>query len=113
MVFAIWIIEGSARSADGGLGVIDQRAIDAAGRHGYRRLHWSELEGGCCLLSTGCRPPSVEWVVTVWISPAVDNGRLRSVDRSLAGVGSDGGLLGKMEYRNSVLRWCTYNYTHA
>ncbi|KAL6002543.1 hypothetical protein ACLOJK_034476, partial [Asimina triloba] len=59
---------------------------------------------GCCLLSTGYRPPSVEWVVTVWISPTVDNGRIRSVDRSLAGVGSDGGLLGKMEYRNSVLR---------
>ncbi|KAL5994153.1 hypothetical protein ACLOJK_035025 [Asimina triloba] len=59
-VLAIWIIDGSARSVDGGLGVIDQRAIGAAGRHGYRHLHWSELEGGCCLLSTGCRPPSVE-----------------------------------------------------
>ncbi|KAL6002544.1 hypothetical protein ACLOJK_034477, partial [Asimina triloba] len=46
MVLAIWIIDGSARSIDGGLGVIDKRAIDAAGRHGYRRLHWSKHEGG-------------------------------------------------------------------
>ncbi|KAL6000159.1 hypothetical protein ACLOJK_034837, partial [Asimina triloba] len=53
-MLAIWIIEGSARSVDGGLGIINQRAIGAAGRHGYRHLHWSELEGGCCLLSTGC-----------------------------------------------------------
>ncbi|KAL6009435.1 hypothetical protein ACLOJK_022664, partial [Asimina triloba] len=89
------------------------RAIGIAGWHGYRRLNWSKLEGGCYLPSTGCRPPLVEWVITVWISPAVDNGRLRSVDRSLTGGGLADSSLERVEHRMSVLRWCTDSCTHA
>ncbi|KAL5986784.1 hypothetical protein ACLOJK_015117 [Asimina triloba] len=63
--------------------------------------------------STSYRRPSMEWVVTVWISPAVDNGRLRSVDRSLAGDGLGGSSLERVEHRMLVLRRCTDSCTHA
>ncbi|KAL5986202.1 hypothetical protein ACLOJK_014535 [Asimina triloba] len=40
-------------------------------------------------------------------------GWVRSADLTLAGVGSNGSSLEKMEHRISVLRWCIYNCTHA
>ncbi|KAL5977002.1 hypothetical protein ACLOJK_021340 [Asimina triloba] len=85
------------------------------------RVELAELDGvlGCCCWSAAMR---------LLPSPAAGSGGaadgggstrcrsfgwVRSVDRTLAGVAPDDSKLGNMEHRNLVLRWCSYNCTHA